>query len=177
MKNISHISAQERPAHKGFTLIELLVVIAIIAILTGIIIPNLTGSKAKARDAKRVADLGQIQLALELFYDRCKAYPNALSLDDNAAGKCPSGIKLRTFLPKIPTPPAPTTEYEYGPGPKPETPPYTDYILLVNLESNSSVLQDDVDSQSDLPSAWDSIINTGECADAAPKYAYCIISK
>ena len=59
----------------GFTLIEMLVVIAIIAILTGIIITGLVGSKAKARDAKRASDLSQIALALEQFFDRCDVYP------------------------------------------------------------------------------------------------------
>jgi prepilin-type N-terminal cleavage/methylation domain-containing protein len=60
---------------RGFTLIELLVVIAIIALLTGIILTSLTGSKAKARDAERVSDINQLQLALELYFDRCHQYP------------------------------------------------------------------------------------------------------
>jgi prepilin-type N-terminal cleavage/methylation domain-containing protein len=59
----------------GFTLVELMVVIAIIAILTGIITTNFTSSRAKARDAKRISDLGHIQLAIELYFDRCKQYP------------------------------------------------------------------------------------------------------
>jgi prepilin-type N-terminal cleavage/methylation domain-containing protein len=63
-----------RPS-KGFTLIELLVVIAIIGILSSIVLASLQGARAKGRDARRVADIKQLQLALELYYDANSAYP------------------------------------------------------------------------------------------------------
>ncbi|PKL72501.1 hypothetical protein CVV26_01270 [Candidatus Kuenenbacteria bacterium HGW-Kuenenbacteria-1] len=53
---------------KGFTLIELLVVIAIIALLSTIAIVSLGNARQKARDAKRIADIKQMQTALELEY-------------------------------------------------------------------------------------------------------------
>lgn len=52
---------------QGFTLIELLAVIAIIALLSGIILVNVTGAQKRARDAQRKSDLRQIQAALELY--------------------------------------------------------------------------------------------------------------
>ncbi len=61
--------------HGGFTLIELLVVIAIIGILSSIVMVSLTGARAKARDAKRVADIKNIQLALETYYTDHLKYP------------------------------------------------------------------------------------------------------
>ncbi|MBI3632671.1 MAG: type II secretion system protein [Candidatus Vogelbacteria bacterium] len=60
---------------KGFTLIELLVVIAIIGILSSVVLVSLQSSRAKARDAKRIADVGSIQQALALYYDSNNQYP------------------------------------------------------------------------------------------------------
>jgi len=60
---------------KSFTLIELLVVIAIIGILAAIAIPSLSNVRAKARDARRVADLDQLAKAMELYYSNYNHYP------------------------------------------------------------------------------------------------------
>src|SRR3989344_3413947 len=60
---------------KGFTLIELLVVIAIIGLLSTLAVVALNNARLKARDAKRVADIKQIQTALELYYQENTAYP------------------------------------------------------------------------------------------------------
>ncbi len=51
----------------GFTLIELLVVVAIIAILSTIILGTLGSARKQARDTKRLADLKQLQTALEFY--------------------------------------------------------------------------------------------------------------
>ncbi len=69
----------KRKGEKGFTLIELLVVIAIIGILATIVLVSLNSARSKARDSRRVSDLRQIALALELYYDdNSAAYPAAL---------------------------------------------------------------------------------------------------
>ncbi len=60
---------------RGFTLIELLVVIAIISILASVVLANLGSARQKGRDGKRVSDVKQIQLALELHYDTNSQYP------------------------------------------------------------------------------------------------------
>ena len=60
---------------KGFTLIELLVVIAIIGLLSTLAVVALGSAREKARDSKRLADLKQVQTALELHYTDQGAYP------------------------------------------------------------------------------------------------------
>lgn len=52
---------------KGFTLIELLVVIAIIALLSSVIFATLSTSRAKARDARRLADLSTVSKAISVY--------------------------------------------------------------------------------------------------------------
>lgn len=60
---------------KGFTLIELLVVIAIIGLLSTLAVVALTSARTKARDSKRVADMKQLQTAMELYYSENAGYP------------------------------------------------------------------------------------------------------
>jgi prepilin-type N-terminal cleavage/methylation domain-containing protein len=60
---------------KGFTLIELLVVIAIIGLLSSIVLASLNSARAKANDAKRIADLNGIGKALQLYYDKHGTFP------------------------------------------------------------------------------------------------------
>jgi type II secretion system protein G len=62
-------------AKHGFTLIELLVVIAIIGILSAVIIASLNTARAKARDARKMEDMHQIELALNLYYAVNGQYP------------------------------------------------------------------------------------------------------
>jgi len=64
--------------NKGFTLIELLVVIAIIGLLSTLAVVALNSARAKARDAKRVADVKQVQTALELYYNDANGYPGII---------------------------------------------------------------------------------------------------
>jgi prepilin-type N-terminal cleavage/methylation domain-containing protein len=139
---------------KAFTIVELIVVVAIIAILTAITTANFTTSKAKSRDTKRASDILQMQLALELFFDRCNQYPTATAYvaaplanampDIAAANGCPAGITLGSFIGKIPTP-STANDYAYSVN-NASTP--TDYILRAKMETTSSALNDDIDTTS-----------------------------
>lgn len=64
-----------RKSNKGFTLIELLVVIAIIGLLSTLAVVALNSARQKSRDSKRVADIKQVQTALELYFADQNGYP------------------------------------------------------------------------------------------------------
>lgn len=74
--------------NKGFTLVELLVVVAIIGLLAGIAVVSVNSVRVKARDAKRIADVKQIQNALEL-YNNTKGgqYPPTAAIKDVKTGE------------------------------------------------------------------------------------------
>jgi general secretion pathway protein G len=88
---------------KGFTIIELLAVAAIIAILSTVVITSLADARAKGRDAKRVSDIKNIELALKLYHADNHQYPNTLA------------ALVPNYLPSIPQDPsAPSRSYSYA---------------------------------------------------------------
>jgi type II secretory pathway pseudopilin PulG len=52
-----------------------LVVIAIIGLLASVVLLALNGARAKARDAKRIADIRQLASAMELYFNDVNGYP------------------------------------------------------------------------------------------------------
>jgi len=111
---------------RGFTLIELLVVIAIIGILSSVVLASLNDARTKSRDAKRVADVKQLQLALELYFDSNGGYPTtAEGLD---------ALVTAGSIAAIPTPGAgvDNATYLYV------SSSVTDYCLATDLEAGTS---------------------------------------
>lgn len=49
-----------------------------ILLMSSIVFASLSTAREKSRDAKRISDIGQIQLALELYYDTHQSYPATL---------------------------------------------------------------------------------------------------
>lgn len=87
-QNKQKIWLKNPKSNQAFTLIELLVVIAVIGLLATIVAVSVNTSRAKARDAKRIASLKQIQTALELYYDDNDQYPATGSYTYTSSSSC-----------------------------------------------------------------------------------------
>ncbi len=103
---------QSKNSQLGFTLIELLVVVAIIGLLASVVMVSLNSARAKARDAKRISDLRQIQIALELFHTDNGFYPNPgfghRGECNGWGGLAPENVipgLVPTYLPSLPADP------------------------------------------------------------------------
>lgn len=114
---------------RGFTLIELLVVIAIIGILSSIVLASLNTARQKSRDARRVADIKQIQLAMQLYYDASSTYPTALS------------DLVPTYIATQPKDPVGQVSYGYA-----RLSSGSSYAVCADLEdANNQALKSDID--------------------------------
>ncbi|MBI2888301.1 MAG: type II secretion system protein [Candidatus Liptonbacteria bacterium] len=112
---------------KGFTLIELLIVVAIIGILASVILVGLGPSQRAGRDARRIADLRQVQTGLQLYYQKNSKYPDSVSGTTNWTDL---QTKLQTVgIPNLPKDPAATNSYQYLQGGSGNT-----YVLSATLE-------------------------------------------
>ena len=126
--------------NRAFTLVELMVVIAIIVVMTGIILVSLQGAKSKSRDGQRISDLGQIQLALEQYFDRCGQYPKSANDTSGAMplgaayNGCPSGITFSNYLPQVPVAPDGKPYAYFVPYNITGTTNYSSFVLQTTLE-------------------------------------------
>ncbi|MDP2934739.1 MAG: type II secretion system protein [bacterium] len=163
---------------KGFTLIELLVVIAIIGILATIVLVSLNTARAKARDVRRIGDIRQIALALEMYYDdnTTTGYPgdaDAITCDDWAALVIgvEGGVGYMTQVPHDPT----TTRLECNVGAQNVDQrcymynafgaTINDYVLKARLEQTANqALTGDIDGT----------VQGCNCGVAATDNIYCI---
>ena len=130
-------SIPRKNKYLAFTLIELLVVIAIIAILSTLSVITLSSARAKARDAKRLADIRNTQTALDLYYNEYGVYPVA-STDTSTTNFCLSSIGISTtcgtivYLAEMPTDPVSGFNYSYTP-----TSSLLSYVVAFTLTSGA----------------------------------------
>ena len=136
---------------RGFTLIELLVVIAIIGILASVVLASLNSAREKSRDARRVSDVKQLQLALELYFDASSSYPAATS------------ALAPDYIAAVPQDPL------GGAYPYEQLTSGTDYHLGANLEDvNHVALDSDIDVDGTVIDGPDA----DGCSDEATRYCY-----
>ena len=81
---------------RGFTLIEILIVVAIVAVLSSLVLVGLSSVQKKSRDARRVADLNQVQKAVQLYFQRCGFYPGGTNCSPRSL--TPFWSQLRSVL-------------------------------------------------------------------------------
>lgn len=131
----------KRKGQKGFTLIELLVVIAIIGILATIVLVSLNTARQKARDVRRVSDMRQVALALEMYYDSNSAYPgNTILVNEWANMK--TAIEAGNYISAVPADPIAGGVYLYYIESAANT---QNYVLGATLEDeNNNALDNDV---------------------------------
>jgi prepilin-type N-terminal cleavage/methylation domain-containing protein len=126
---------------KGFTLVELLIVITIISILAGVVMASLNTARSKSRDAKRIADISQLQLALALYLNATGHYPIGTGASNVPGTVLQDELSSKNYIVEIPTDPFTdhaTYKYSY----KSDSPGNT-YCLSAVLE-NSSIYIDTV---------------------------------
>lgn len=164
----------------GFTLIELLIVVTIIGLLASVVLVGLQGFRSSGRDARRLADLRQVQNGLEQYFNKCDYYPGV------AEAVAPCGPPIDIFsndpvenwrnledalvnsdigiyaISNDPLATTPDRGYRYATSPNNQS-----YVLRAELEDpNNPALRNDID---------DDIFGVGlDCADEPPHSYYCI---
>lgn len=155
---------------RGFTLIELLVVIAIIGILSSVVLASLNSARKKGRDARRISDIKQLQLALELYYDANQRFPTATEAFASATTSVLVTSKYISALPLDPTTLAP---YSYAALAADGTtactttsPACPGYVIGADIEGGSSAVPaGDVDTNP---------IGGIDCSDSGATARFCV---
>jgi len=124
-------SYKTKQDNRGFTLIELLVVIAIIGILSSVVLASLNSARAKARDARRSADIRQVQTALEMYYNDKNSYPSSADVVLDTALTAPL---TPTYISKIPVSPN-SVPYRYFTA---SQNPATFYAIYIGYETKTA---------------------------------------
>lgn len=121
----------------GFTLLELLVVISVIAILITLGLSSYGTAQKKSRDAKRKADLKDVQNALEQFYSVCGyQYPTPEASFYTSIVCTTPGVSI-AIMPTVPIDPRNITPY-YCPDPSDESCTGEQYTICSGLEADST---------------------------------------
>jgi general secretion pathway protein G len=153
------LASINKRSHRGFTLIELLVVIAIIGILSSVVLASLNSARQKGRDTRRIADIKQLQLALELSYDANSVYPATLA-----------SLATDGYISVIPTDPTGAANgYGYV-----QLSSGADYVLGATLEqAGHTVLDSDYDGDQAITIGTGAATNCNAATGEATEVVFC----
>jgi prepilin-type N-terminal cleavage/methylation domain-containing protein len=108
---------------RGFTLIELLVVIAIIGVLSAVVLASLNAARAAARDAKRMEDMRQLNIAINAYFLNTGNYlggthyssdPSCVTYGPALLSTALQPLVTGGYIPALPEDPTPGGCYRYS---------------------------------------------------------------
>ena len=85
---------------RGLTLLRILLIVFVVGVLLAAVFLFVTREQARARDAKRIADMARLQAAFELLFADRATYADAAQ-GCPQAGSPASACTLTTYLPTI----------------------------------------------------------------------------
>lgn len=102
---------------KAFTFIEVLVVLIVIAIISSAGFVIYSKSRRHARDAARVSDVAQLQVALAAYHRDLGVYPSVITLGTTfSAGSTVYMNQIPTYPKPVDAPCPANSTYTYTPG-------------------------------------------------------------
>ncbi len=89
----------------GFTLVEVIVAVGIVTVLAAVVLVSIQEVRKKSRDAQRISDIANIQIALRLYKDANDRYPDIPGGEIIGDGAGALDTLLAPYLPGIPRDP------------------------------------------------------------------------
>lgn len=134
----------------AFTLLELLVVISVIGVLVAVILPNLVGVRARARDSALKNDMRQLKTALRMYYNDNQTYP----ADDNAGNIVACGAAGSSVCPE--------TDGSFSTG---------DIVYMKEMPTSEEYNYDSISDGEDF--LLSTVLENASDADIADSIEYC----
>ena len=77
-RNLPRRTAPGRQAARGFTLVELLLVLIILALIGGLVLPNIIGRAEGAKVKAASSQIDRLAMAVETYYMDTNSFPDSL---------------------------------------------------------------------------------------------------